>query len=262
MAFGRASSPNWGQRGPTPLGLGEPDLGAEARVGSGERPRVRAGPRGRLPPPREAAVGVRGSLEAPTVPVVLCYWLPRPRLAMRPPRARLGPESGAGSETSAEPAVVVKASRGQGRPRGRRPGTRAAARRSPLPPSPGSAASFPPPAWRAAAATARAAGGARNGARLAASPGGGERGSPGARRPRARGPPQQFPRPPSDLGLCGLRDLGARPGEGPPSAPGPQRQPGKERGRKEEEGGRHLATGSPARPPACPPAPAPAPGPG
>lgn len=202
-------------------------MGTEARVGSGGRSRVRAGQRGRLPAPPEAPVGVRGASRPRHSPWPFATGS-RSRVPPHPP------ESGVGSRAAAEPAPVFEASAGQGRPRGRRPGARAAARRPPLPPAPGPAASFPPPAWRAAAATARAAGGERNGARLAASPGGGESCSRGARRPPTPGPRGSLHDHPPAWGAVPWRALGPRKARGR-RHPGPPTTPG-EGGRKENDG--------------------------
>lgn len=132
-----------------------------------------------------------------------------PGLVPAPPAS----PDGARAPRRPRPARWTSKPPGQGRPRGRRP---------PLPPARRRPPSRPPPAWRAAPATARAAGGARNGARLAASPRGGECGSPGARRPWARGPRN---------GLLGQ-----------PQARGP-RQPGREGGREDEERSRRGLPG-------------------
>lgn len=120
---------------------------------------------------------------------------------------------------------------------------RAATRRPPLPPA-AAASLLPPPARRAAAATARAAGGARNGARLAAWPGGGKGAGAGARSSRARGPRNCLRDHSSSRGAAPCWLSGRSPAE-PPPAPGSQRQPG--------EGGRRrraaaISRRSPARP--------------
>lgn len=213
-ASARASRPKWGQRGPpAPRALRSKDAlnrGAQARVGGeggfrglrGSRPGQGAASRPRQAP-WPAATGSRagGRREGPA--------------------ARSASETawpGAGSEGRRSPRSSSRPP-GPGRPRGRRP-----LLPSPRPPPP------PSSRRRAAAATARAAGGARNGARLAASPGRGERGSRGARRPQARGPRNglRAPRPARGAGPCGL--------SGPPPAPGSRPRPGKEGGRQESRG--------------------------
>lgn len=190
VASVRASRPKWGQKGPQSLGLGyqravgsqtwapRPEWAAGTASGQGRAARKNSRASGR------AGRGQGGSHDAP--------WpfatgsraggrrdtAARPGPGARTSRARRAPLVGCGVPGGCGARAHRRGLRGQGHPRRRRPGTRAAAS-----PPPGPAASFPPPAWRAAVATARAAGGARNGAGLTASPGGGERGSRGARRP-------------------------------------------------------------------------------
>lgn len=134
----------------------------------------------------------------------------------------------------------------QGRPRGWKPdrGRRHAGLPSPRPPPPPSSL-LPPPARRAAAATARAASGARNGARLAAWPGGGKGAGDSARSSRARGPRNCLRDHPSSRGAAPCWLSGRSPAE-PPPAPGSQRQPGKEGGRRRRAAA--ISRRSPARP--------------
>lgn len=200
----------------------EPDLGAEARVCSwGSGPGLRRGrstskPR---PAPWPFATGSRaGGRRKNTRGRAVGRGLVPAGHPLSPRLWRGVGASCAGSRGL--PARGVHT--GSGLERGRRP---------PLPPGP--AASLPPPAWRAAAATARAAGGARNGARLAASPHGGERGSPGARRPQARDLRNGLRHQPLARSAVPRGSLGHGPAEGPLPAPGAQRQQGKEGGRRE-----------------------------
>lgn len=126
-------------------------------------------------------------------------------------------EPGAGFQPAAPPELDVEAP-GPGAPTEAEAwslGDGAPASPPPSPPPPPA-----PPAWRAAAATARAAGGARNGAGLCAAPRGGERPSPSARRPQARGPPKRSPRLAPGSGLCVLRVLGAQLCPRTPTCPG------------------------------------------
>lgn len=229
-------------------------MGAEARGGQQGRPGIWAGPRGISPRPLEEPVGVRGwprGPDWPGGPLLLAparegrEKTPRPR---RPPRAPGGPQVGSGVRGRCGTRALRRGFPGPGAsPQAEAWNAGGAAAASP-PPTRGPAASFPPPAWRAAAATARAAGGARNGARLTASPGRGERESRGARRPQARGPQNGLRDHPSTRGAvsCGLSGPG--PAEGPPPAPGSQRQPGKEGGRKKAAAISHPQS----RPGSCP----------
>lgn len=248
-ASSRASHPKWGQRGSPPLGLGYPRTAGsqtwaprpgwaartargqgrgagEASAASGGAGRGQGAASRPSPAPWPSATGSRaGGGRAPAARLGREASCPRGA----PSRAR-GPRQRRSPRPPSRP-------RGQGRPRRRRP---------PLPPA---RRLLPPPAWRAAAATARAAGGARNGARLAASPGGGERGSCGARRPRARGPRHGLRDHPPARGAvrCGLSGPG--PAEGPPPAPGSQRPPRKEGGRKRAAAiSRRRLAGPPASP--------------
>lgn len=157
------------------------------------------------------------------------------------------PELGAGSETAAEPALVVEASPGQGRPRGRRPGTRAATRRPPLPPRPAlpPPSLLPPGAQQPPPPEPRAA---REMAPVwpphpeAASAGAAARDAPGPAAPRNsfRGHPPTWGAVPRGLS-----------GPGPARDRHQPRAPNDNRGRREEGGGGRppLATRSPARPP-------------